>query len=261
MTTPAQYERAIADLGLPVDWQIIVAVRPRRRTMSIEIRPGGIVAVLVPPTAPPERVAALVAASRPKIANEVRAAVALAPDFAVKSFTQGEGYNLLGRTCRLHLVGDDRAGRTPRVDLESADEPLLVVGQGPPKQVRGGIIALYQQEGLAWARQHGQHYEQRGRIENLRYEVRDLGRRRWGTYDTTPHLMGVHWATFGLPVHLIEYVLAHEEAHAKRPGGRPHGPAWQRWMSVFMPDWRRRRVELAEAGRHVWLGDWTVPAG
>jgi hypothetical protein len=30
-------------------------------------------------------------------------------------------------------------------------------------------------------------------------------------------------------------------------------------MSLLMPDWRRRQTELAEVGRHVWLGDWTMP--
>jgi predicted metal-dependent hydrolase len=55
VTTPDHCERAVAALGLPADWQVIVAVRPRRRAMAIEIRPGGTVAILVPPTAPPER--------------------------------------------------------------------------------------------------------------------------------------------------------------------------------------------------------------
>jgi predicted metal-dependent hydrolase len=210
MTTPDHYERAIATLGLPVDWQVIVAVRPRRRTMAIEIRPGGTVAVLVPPTVPPERVAAFVAESRPKIVDKVSAAVALAPDFAVTNLVQGERYDLLGRTHQLRLVADDRAGRTPRIDLDGSGEPVIVVRHGPPERIRRDIITLYQEQGLVWARQHGQHYERLGRIENLRYEVRDLGRRRWGVYETTSHMIGVHWATFGLPVHLIEYVLAHE---------------------------------------------------
>ena len=77
MTAPEQYERAIAALGLPADWQVIVAVWPRGCTLAIEIRPGGTVAILVPPTAPPERVAAFVAGSGPKIADEVGAAVAV----------------------------------------------------------------------------------------------------------------------------------------------------------------------------------------
>jgi hypothetical protein len=155
MTTPDHYERAISTLGLPADWQVIVAVRPRRRTLAIEIRPGGTVAILVPPTAPPERVAAFVAGSRAKIADEVGATVALAPDFAVKHFVQDERYDLVGRAHQLRLVGDDRAGRTPRIDLDGSGEPLLVVCHGPPELpvsvavarptvvVAGVLVALY----------------------------------------------------------------------------------------------------------------------
>jgi hypothetical protein len=27
-------------------------------------------------------------------------------------------------------------------------------------------------------------------------------------------------------------------------------------MQPWMPDWQQRRAELAEVGRHAWLGDW-----
>jgi predicted metal-dependent hydrolase len=50
-------------------------------------------------------------------------------------------------------------------------------------------------------------------------------------------------------------VLVHEQAHATRPPGQAHGPEWRRQMNLWMPDWRRRKAELAEAGRHAWLGD------
>jgi len=34
-----------------------------------------------------------------------------------------------------------------------------------------------------------------------------------------------------------------------------HGPVWQRRMNIWLPDWRERKVELGEVGRHAWLGD------
>jgi hypothetical protein len=125
------------------------------------------------------------------------------------------------------------------------------------EQVRRAIIGLYQQVGLDWVRRVGRQYELDGRIEALDYVVRDLGHRRWGCYYGPPkHTTTLHWAVFGLPVRLIEYVLVHEQAHATRPPGQAHGRAWQRRVTLWMPDWRQRKAELAEAGRHCWLGDY-----
>jgi hypothetical protein len=134
---------------------------------------------------------------------------------------------------------------------------ILYARRQRPEQVRRAIIGLYRQVGLAWTKREGRQYELDGRIEGLDYVVRDLGQRRWGAYYGPPkHMTTLHWAAFGLPVHLIEYVLVHEQAHATRPSGQAHGRAWQRQMNLWMPDWKKRKAELDEAGRHAWLGDW-----
>jgi predicted metal-dependent hydrolase len=182
--------------------------------------------------------------------------VALAPDFAVKNVVQGERYDLVGRTHQLRLVEEDLAARTPRIDMDGSGQPLLVVRHGPPQRIHRDIIALYRQEGLAWVRREGRQYQVDGRIAGLRYAVRDFGRRRWGVYCGPPqYTTTLHWAVFGLPMRFIEYVLVHELAHAARPGGRAHGRAWRWRMNRWMPDWEQRQSELAEVGRHAWLGD------
>lgn len=259
MTGRDRYERAIAELGLPHDWDVTVEIRPRRRTLAVEIKPGGAVAILIPPTTDPDQVVRFLRSRTEQITERVDTAVALTPDLAVKTFTTGEGYDLLGRRCALRLVDGEQAGHLPRVWVPGSGEAvLLLVRHGRPERVRRDIIALYRREGLAWAVEHGRPYEQDGQITGLHYEVRDLGRHRWGSYQGGKHTISLHWATLGLPIRLVEYVLVHEEAHATRPSGRAHGPAWQRQMYLWMPDWRRRQAELAEAGRHVWLGDWNL---
>jgi predicted metal-dependent hydrolase len=136
----------------------------------------------------------------------------------------------------------------------------LYVRRQAPAQIRRAIIRLYQQIGLQWVRHHGPWYELDGAILDLAYVVRDLGRRHWGLYYTPPkHLVAVHWAAFSMPLRLVEYLLAHEMAHATGPAGRSHGPAWQRQMNRWMPDWRRRQVDLVEHGRHAWIGGWNHP--
>lgn len=250
-----QFQAALAGLQLPVEWQVAVVIRPRRRSVGIEVKPGGAVAILIPPTADPEQVARFVRGHRRWITEKVETATRLAPDHPVKEFIDGEEFDLLGQRYQLHLV-DTLPTDVEQLPAVTADHVLYARRQRP-EQVRRAIIGLYRQEGLAWARREGRQCEQDGQIEGVRYSVRDLGRRRWGAYYGPPkHTTTLHWAVFGLPMPLIEYVLVHEQAHATRPGGRAHGPAWQQRMNRWMPDWKQRKTELDEAGRHAWLGDW-----
>ncbi|MCE7011697.1 M48 family metallopeptidase [Kibdelosporangium philippinense] len=249
------YAAAVAGLQLPAEWQVTVALRPRRRTLGMEVAPGGTVTVLIPSQADPDQVIRFVSGHRTWITEKVATAVRLAPDHPVKEFVDGETFDLFGQRYRLRFVDTLPAGveQLPAVTAER----VLYVRRQRPERVRRAIIGLYRQEGLAWARREGRQYELGGRIEHLSYAVRDLGRHRWGTYEGLPkHTTTLHWAVFGLPMPLVEYVLAHEQAHATRPPGRAHGPAWQRRIDSWMPDWRQRKTELAEAGRHAWLGEW-----
>ncbi|TCO55884.1 YgjP-like metallopeptidase domain-containing protein [Actinocrispum wychmicini] len=183
-------------------------------------------------------------------ADDYRAAVAGTdlPGHAVKEFVDGEDFDLLGHRYRLHLVDTPAAGiaALPMITLGS----VLYARRQRPQQIRRAVIGLYCETGLAWVRRVGRPYELDGQIPGLTYAVRDLGRYRWGVYNGHKHTTTVHWAAFGLPLRLTEYVLVHEQAHAAR------GLAWQLRMDRWMPDWRQRQTELADVGRHAWLGDW-----
>jgi predicted metal-dependent hydrolase len=254
MTSPDRYQTALSALDLPTEWQVEVAIRPHRRSVGIQIKPGGTVAVLIPPNADPQHVTGFVGSHRRWISENVDTAARLAPNHAVKRFIDGEEFDLLGQRYRLHLV--DTLPTTIEHLPAITPDGVLYVGRQLPAKVGQTIIGLYRQIGLAWMRQEGRQYEVDDRIAGVTYAVRDLGRHRWGLYNVPPkHTTTLHWAVFGLPIRFVEYVLVHEQAHATRPGGRAHGPAWQRRMSLWMPDWQQRQTELAEVGRHCWLGD------
>jgi predicted metal-dependent hydrolase len=256
MTSPDRYRNALAALDLPAEWRVEVAIRPRRRRAALEVKPGGDVVVLIPPTSDPDEVARFVGSRRHWLAATVDTTTRLAPDHAVKQLVDGEEFVLLGRRHRLCLI-DAAPAAVEQLPAATAGG-LLYVRRQPPQQVQRAVIDLYRQVGLAWLRREGRQYELDGDITGLNYAVRGLGRHRWGIYNGPPqHTTTLHWAVFGLPVHLAEYVLVHEQAHATRPGRQPHGAAWQRRMTMWMPDWRERKAELAEVGRHAWLGDWT----
>ncbi|RKT86416.1 hypothetical protein SAMN05421805_10657 [Saccharopolyspora antimicrobica] len=252
----ADVQKAVAALGLPPDWELRVEIRPRRNAVGLELKPGEPVKVLVPPGATPERVADFIRHHRGWLARKIPEARQLAPDFAVKEFVDGEGFVLLDRSYRLHLTDDGPPARIEGRPHVLSPALFLCVRRDRPDTMRNAVINLYRDRGLTWAKLRGEQYERRGGIQGLHYEVRDLGRRRWGAYSPTKHLVSLHWPLFGLPRELIEYVLAHELAHATRPPGRQHGEAWQRQMSLWMPDWRQRKTALAHVGRRAWMGNY-----
>ncbi|MEU0509280.1 YgjP-like metallopeptidase domain-containing protein [Amycolatopsis sp. NPDC006125] len=216
MTGPDAFRTALAALDLPPEWQVEVAIRPRRRKTGIQVSPGGGVAVLIPPTAAPEQVARFVAGHRRWITEKVDIATRLDPDHAVKEFGDGEEFDLLGRHYRLQLVEASPAGAAQLPVITS--DGVVSARRQRPELVRRAVIGLYQQVGLAWLRREGRQYELDGHITGLSYAVRDLGRRRWGIYEGPPkHTTTLHWAVFGLPLPLIEYVLVHERVTPPSP--------------------------------------------
>nr|WP_308309358.1 M48 family metallopeptidase [Streptomyces sp. CHD11] len=88
-------------------------------------------------------------------------------------------------------------------------------------------------------------------------DVRDLGN-RWGSYRPpqagagAKGLMSLGWPLFQLPMHLIDYVIAHELAHVKVSG---HREDFWRLLRTALPEYEERRADLDELGRRLWMGD------
>ncbi|WP_420605477.1 M48 family metallopeptidase [Novosphingopyxis sp.] len=63
---------------------------------------------------------------------------------------------------------------------------------------------------------------------------------RWGSFTAKGNLVLNSELAQASP-HLIDYVVAHELAHALHPD---HGSGWQSLLTLAMPDWRQRKDEL-----------------
>lgn len=64
--------------------------------------------------------------------------------------------------------------------------------------------------------------------------------------------MSLGWPLFQLPMHLIDYVIAHELAHVKVSG---HQEDFWRLLRTALPEYEERRADLDELGRRLWMGD------
>lgn len=158
---------------------------------------------------------------------------------APKEYVEGEGHYYLGRSYRLKLV-----------DASSADAAPLRLYRG-----RWRLRTDYQDDAERlfrdWYIEHAHPYVER-RVQRWadRLEVKPSGvcvrplGYRWGSC-TPDGTLNFHWRTVLLPARLIDYVVVHELVHLHEPR---HDPAFWRRVERAMPDFERRKRELAEKG-------------
>ncbi|MGX6742676.1 M48 metallopeptidase family protein [Streptomyces peucetius] len=118
----------------------------------------------------------------------------------------------------------------------------------------------YVRAGQRWMRGRLQPWAARMDVPEPRVRVSDL-RHRWGSYRAGEGGKGtilLHWATFQLPIHLVDYVVAHELAHVRVSG---HGSNYWKMLSRALPESRQLKAELDDLGRRVWMGDLMKEAG
>ncbi|MEV6242711.1 YgjP-like metallopeptidase domain-containing protein [Lentzea sp. NPDC051838] len=150
MNSPDPFQAALATASLPAEWQVEVAIRPRRRHLGLQVNPGGAVLVLVPPAIDPRLITWFVTCKRQWLTEKVKIATQLAPDHPLKEFVDGEEFQLYGARYRLQFV--DRAPAGIEQLAAFAPDGILYVRRQSPARVRQAIIMLYRQIGLAWVR-------------------------------------------------------------------------------------------------------------
>ncbi|MFI1955549.1 M48 family metallopeptidase [Streptomyces xinghaiensis] len=241
MTTPVQ--RALASLPVPEEWRWRVVVRPRRRTLGIEITPEGDVLFAVPPDADPGAVADAVRSRLPRLADEVRRR-RHRPAEPVKELVGGTGFAYLGRRHRLRVVPAGE-GRRVRLHLGRLELPRPVT----PEEGGRHIADWYRKRGTRWLAERTPPLAGVVGVSPSSVGVGDLGH-RWGSCDPDGGIT-LHWAVMQLPPVLIDFVLVHELCHLRVPG---HGPDFSRLVRLALPDAAVRELRFAEEEPELWRG-------
>ncbi|MEU5189640.1 SprT family zinc-dependent metalloprotease [Streptomyces klenkii] len=235
-----------------------VRVSPRRKRLGLTVERDGSLTLRAPQECDPRRAEGFVQASRHWIDGKLRLNEERQQLHPVRTLYDGEIHRYLGRDYRL-LVMDDQDERIPPVRLMAGRLCLSRSVASDPRQACKAIAAWYSRVGLRWMQGRLQPWAARMDVPEPAVDVRDLGH-RWGTYRTGRDGGGrvaLHWATFQLPIHLVDYVIAHELAHIRVSG---HGPDYWRLLSRALPECRQLKTELDELGRRVWMGDVVAPS-
>ncbi|MBP0456465.1 M48 family metallopeptidase [Streptomyces montanisoli] len=234
--------------------ELRVRVSGRRKRFALTVEPDAEVVLHVPAGRPFMDAERFVREHRTWLASKIALRVETMPLSPAKRLVEGEVFRYLGRTYRLAIDRNAPAGSAVRL---VAGRLVITTEQAQnPAVGRAALIDWYCRAGQAWARGRLQPWAARLWVAEPAVGVSDLGG-RWGTYnrgrkgDSASGLMSLGWPLFQLPMHLVDYVIAHELAHVRING---HGADYWRILRSALPECDERRGELNELGRRMWMG-------
>jgi len=215
---------------------------PRRNTLQITVDREGELILSAPETCEEATMAEFVREKKFWIYTKLSEKERLRRPKVKKEFVNGEGFSYLGRSYRLLLVDEQD------VPLK-LERGRFCLRRDEAPQGREHFLRWYQEHGRVWLSHRVMQFTPRMGVEPAGLEVRDLGF-RWGSA-TPSGTLNFHWAVMQLSAGLVEYVVVHELAHLKE---QHHTPEF--WLRVerVLPDYERRRTELAHRGGTVWRG-------
>lgn len=237
------FEAAVVAAGLPDHWSWRIEVRPRRRTLGLDVMPDGSIIIAVPRDAEPGEVAQTVRSRRLWLANAMRRRAALVAKHPTKEIVDGEGFAYLGRNYRLLLVDGEQAGVKLRGGWLRLRRPV------DDRAGASAVIDWYRAQGQRWLTDRVRAWAGRIGVTVPRVHVHELGT-RWGTRNRDGSVT-FHWAVMQVPADLVDLVVVHELVHLVAPH---HDGEFRRRLLLALPDAEQLEFRLADNGRQIWIG-------
>src|SRR6266511_2776054 len=200
------------------DLLLTVRVSPRRRRLGITVERDACLTLSVPTGYVAGTAEEFVRQHRAWILGKLRLWERSAGKHPAQRLLDGEGFLYLGRNYRLLIVDEPKTD----VALDGTRTTLSRDLAARPSRARQELLRWYRQRGREWSHGRSQPWAARLGVSEVQVVVRDLGH-RWGSYHPEPGIepapgrINLNWTTFQLPPYLIDYVVAHELAHAVIP--------------------------------------------
>ncbi|MFI2366988.1 M48 family metallopeptidase [Streptomyces sp. NPDC018833] len=231
-----------------------VRVSPRRKRFALTVEMDAVLTLHAPEGCPAADAERFVRAHRSWLMTKLALRERTRPLNPAKRLVEGEIFRYLGRTYRL-TIDPDRPADT-EVRLVAGRLIVSEEQAAEPDRGRAALVDWYCRVGSAWAAGRLQPWAARMAVAEPELHVSDLGG-RWGSYrpgegERGAGRMSLGWPLFQLPMHLVDYVVAHELAHVRVPG---HRADFWRLVGQALPEYEERRAELDELGRRMWMGE------
>jgi len=227
----------------PIPYEVLE--RPARKTLGIEVHPGGRVLVLVPSQCDDATIEDKVRLRVGWISRQLTLFSRYERHTAPRQYLSGESHRYLGRQYRLRAVTNDQSAAIAQVKLTRGE--MVVIGQKrlPPEKIKELLHCWY----LSRAREVFNAvltdmldvFGKRS-LGKPRISVRDM-RSRWGSL-SPGGLMTLNSRLIQVPRPCIEYVIVHELCHLSH---RDHNAKFFALLERLMPDWQKRKQRLEKA--------------
>jgi predicted metal-dependent hydrolase len=243
--TPCRSARAIPAQSLPYFtrynrlMQNVRIIRSRRKTLSIEIRPGGEVWVRAPQRLPASAIEQALTARQNWIQRKISEVKEIPPLPTSREFLPGERFLYRGQ--EYPLSWSER--KKPALTLEKGG---FFLARSVGKDASEAFETWYRDEArriltmrLAELSTQTGLYPERMRLSSART--------RWGSCSTNGTL-SLNWRLILAPPEILDYVILHELSHIKV---KNHSRAFWGLLETFLPDYRLRRKWLKDNGQEL----------
>lgn len=214
-----------------------VVESPKRRTLSINLRPPARIIVRVPMRTPMSKVRQLMMDKSDWIVGHLEKWRNLVPAPEPK-FESGAPYRFLGEALELKFVPGSPEG------VRRQGDRLLVICRGIPDagKIQKLLVAWEREEAEKLFPEIAKRFYPPFAARHCRFpeiRVRRL-RSRWGSL--SPHnVMLLNLDLIHAPMRAVEYIVLHELCHLVHPH---HRADFYDLVASYMPDWKERRALL-----------------
>lgn len=211
--------------------------RSPRKTLSISVCPDGTVEVVAPMAAAPELVEQRVLRRAAWVLKQQKYFEQFRPRTPERRFVGGETHLYLGRQYRLKI----EMGEQDRVSLRSGFF-FLTLKAPTSENAKAALTSWYRERART-------KLSERYDLALSRYcrrlpSVPALSiapmKRRWGSYSRRGRIT-LNLDLVRAPIQCIDYVIAHELAHARHPY---HSKSFFNLLDQMMPSWRAAKQRL-----------------
>ena len=218
------------------DLQFAVSRSSRRKTLEIGVDRHGELTLSVPAECPQGKIERFARERKfwayTKLAEKER----LFKPRPSKEFVDGEGFLYLGRSYRLKFSPE-------QIENFKLLNGRLQMLPSLGSEARHSLVSWYSERLKYVVSERLQRIQSEVGNPASGFRVQDLGY-RWGSCGKNSTLY-FHWKVALLPVHIIDYVIAHELVHLKIPH---HTPDFWKRLERAMPDYQQRKEWLAKHG-------------
>jgi predicted metal-dependent hydrolase len=229
------------------DFQYLVKISPRRKTLSITVHSDNRVIVHAPATCARIKIIRFIEQKADWIRNALQTNLRRQQEAPAKRFETGESLLYLGEEYRLRI----EKGDATQVVMEGKSICVQIAARELPAQpwkIKELLMQWYGARALEKIQEKTGLYSARIGVTPRRITLKTL-KSRWGSCSTTGRI-SLAWNIIMAPEEVLDYLVVHELCHLVH---HDHSAAYWDLVGSILCDHRQRRKWLRENGDRLRL--------